>query len=676
MSKSSISMPRRGDAIAALLSTGIRKTLATALSLALAGASLSATATPAAGAFVDLGATNPNEIVQVLVVLQNKNNAELQRFVYQTVDPTNPNYHQFMTTAQFAAQFGASDGNIQNVITFLAANGITTTKVLADHLAIEATGTVAQFEQAFHVQLRDHQSANGRTWHAPTSAPKVPGALKSAILAVTGLDTGTQQQSHIKQAPLSSSAVASIDPAPLITAQLSGCAGCPKYSNRPLFWTPGDVNNFYNATPLLSSGVLGQGSTVGVIALDNFNVSDVTGYWNFIGLPSNPGRISKVDVFGGAQGGAGLEGTADVEFSGGVAPGSNVLVYSAPNTNGGFIAAVYHAVSDNIVDSFSISWGLPEVFYTADLNGGADYTVELKAFDQAFLEAGAQGIPVFIASGDSGAYDVHQILASYDGTVPYNYSEPLTVNAPASDPFVTAAGGTTVPPGANNSLLLSGLFGFQNNPPTSERVWSESWIINWYAALGSNYLGSPDLYSGGGGGVSVIWPAPLYQQGFNGVQLSQPGQTVTVLNPSQSPLFYAPQTTPLLISSLPGNYAGRNLPDVSLNADYLTGYYYAFNGYVSFALGGTSLVGPDLNGFSALLKQKLGHRLGFLNPQLYRLQATAGYGGASGFNAITTGDNWYYVGQPNYNPGAGLGSLNVANLAAQLQAQDAAAAAQ
>ena len=82
---------------------------------------------------------------------------------------------------------------------------------------------------------------------------------------------------------------------------------------------------------------------------------------------------------------------------------------------------------------------------------------------------------------------------------------------------------------------------------------------------------------------------------------------------------------------------------------------------VADGFGGTSFVAPQLNGITALLRQGNGHRIGLWGPQLYLLQNFFGYGPFSSFSDITAGDNWFYFGIPGYEPGAGIGTLNVAN---------------
>jgi len=99
-----------------------------------------------------------------------------------------------------------------------------------------------------------------------------------------------------------------------------------------------------------------------------------------------------------------------------------------------------------------------------------------------------------------------------------------------------------------------------------------------------------------------------------------------------------------------------------LNADPESGYMFVLDGAINYGEGGTSFVGPQLNGITALLRQSSGHRIGLWNPQVYAIQNIFGYGRFSAFNSIRAGDNWFYYGQPRYNEGAGIGSLNVANL--------------
>jgi subtilase family serine protease len=157
---------------------------------------------------------------------------------------------------------------------------------------------------------------------------------------------------------------------------------------------------------------------------------------------------------------------------------------------------------------------------------------------------------------------------------------------------------------------------------------------------------------------------PFYQLATAGVQTSQRGQA----------LIEEDTQTPETIFTFPAHFRGRNLPDVSLNADPETGYtiFYTSNmrGFEVLAgSGGTSFVAPQLAGVTVLLAQNAGHRLGLLNPLLYGLALLGGtHGSDAVLNTISAGNNWFYSGRNGYSPAAGLGTLNVANLAKRIQA--------
>ncbi|HEV7444313.1 MAG TPA: hypothetical protein VGO18_17090, partial [Steroidobacteraceae bacterium] len=116
--------------------------------------------------------------------------------------------------------------------------------------------------------------------------------------------------------------------------------------------------------------------------------------------------------------------------------------------------------------------------------------------------------------------------------------------------------------------------------------------------------------------------------------------------------------------TVPANFAGRNVPDISLNSDPFTGFllFSSTDGGWLDRTGGTSFVAPQLNGIYALLSQAKGSRLGLANPQLYEAVADRGYTNNGPLNDIVTGDNWFYFAKPGYEPGAGLGTINAAKL--------------
>jgi len=229
------------------------------------------------------------------------------------------------------------------------------------------------------------------------------------------------------------------------------------------------------------------------------------------------------------------------------------------------------------------------------------------------------------------------------------------VDNPASDSAIVAAGGTTLP-GVQEFTLDDGS-SFSVNVPT-ERVWGWDYLIPLCNALALDPVSCGIYPVGGGGGVSVFFSLPLYQFGIFGTQRSQPNQSF--VDNSTSP--------PTVDFALPAHFSGRNVPDVSFNADPDTGYslFYTSNRHgfeVETFGGGTSFVSPQLNGVTALLAQNAGHRLGLLNVQLYnlaRLGLTQGRHAV--INTISTGDNWFYKARDGYSPAVGLGTIDVFKL--------------
>lgn len=623
-----------------------RKSLAASLALSLCGF---ATATFAAGGSkpADLGPSNTSQTVNVTLVLGLHNQDALEKYIYSTVTQGNPSYHRFLTTDQFADQYGATAAEIAKVQSFLKQQGLTQVELLPNHLAVKASGTVSQINAAFHTSIHDYQASDGSTFHRPNSALTLPAALSSTLVLASGLSNEPHFRSHrvsaLDQTSSSGAHTNALVKSAAAAPAKPACTGNPTATCTPEEFTVGDVANRYNINPLYKAGINGKGSTIGIATLADFVVADAYTYWSDIGLAVKPNRITKVPVDGGGPlssvDGSG-ETSLDVEQSGGLAPQADIIVYHAPNTDAGFFDIFNQAVSDNKVDSLSVSWGEPEVFYILQLDANSDY---MRALHQVFLEAAVQGISMFATAGDSGAYDT---VRDFGGLPSDPVPPPLTADSPGNDPFITTAGGTTVP--------FS--YSFSGGPTASikqESVWGWDYINNYFVAnFGASILG--EVFSvGGGGGVSIFWPTPLYQQFTPGIRKSEKNQTW--LNASLGVNY-----------TLPANFKGRNVPDVSLNADPESGYSFVSSTDGSGLLigeGGTSFVAPQLNGITALLRQSTHGRVGFWNPQIYPLQNIFGYGAFSPFNDIRAGDNWFYKGVGGYEPGAGIGTLNVTNLA-------------
>ena len=232
---------------------------------------------------------------------------------------------------------------------------------------------------------------------------------------------------------------------------------------------------------------------------------------------------------------------------------------------------------------------------------GSPESTNTQAFLQAenaiFQQMAVQGQSMFSATGDNGAYD--NAGANPDGSLNPNALGTLSVDDPGSQPYVTGVGGTRLSSGPGGAYQ-------------SEAAWGSP----------ADTTLSPQG-SGGGGGFSVQWPVPSYQAG---------------------------------ISPAPAN---RSVPDVALNADPNTGYSVYTSG-AWHVFGGTSVGAPLWAGFTALVNgQRAAAGLapvGFLNPPLYQIGASASYAG--GFNDVKTGSNLFYPAHTGYDNASGLGTFS------------------
>ncbi|MBV8603853.1 MAG: S8/S53 family peptidase [Pelomonas sp.] len=608
---------------------------ALALGLPPAGPALTAPRVSPDPRVVDLGVAAPGETKTFTVTLAARNKAALEAFVASLANPASPNYRQFITPQQFAASYGQTPAAVAQVVAYLRSQGFTISQVHANKLLVTAQGTNAQIAAAFGTSIHGY-SLLGVNYEAPATAAVLPAALSGVVTGVTGLSTKPNYHTNTVVVPNTGALAGD---APTTVAAIGGVPGQ---------YTVSDLAAKYNINPLYGKGLTGAGRTIGIVTLAGYNQSDAYAYWGALGLPVSPGRITDVPVDGGAlaKDGPGSEGsgesTLDVEQSGGVAPGANMRVYIGPNAGSGFLDAFAQAVEDDLSDTISISWGSPEIA----VDGGT-----LDGFHSLLLEAASFGIPVIAAAGDAAAFDVNR------GYTYPNCTTLLSVDHPAADPLVLAAGGTTLP----NTVQHK--YGPVTVP--TERAWGWDYLRSYMVNNYGNSLYYASYYTvGGGGGVSVNFSLPSYQSGLAGVQKSASAQSLVC---SSAFLKIAGNGFYDLID-MPSGFAGRNLPDVSLNADPYSGYL-VYQGGWGAGSGGTSFVAPQLNGILTLISSGLPGRVGLINPQLYGAFQKYGYGAGSPFKAISSGDNEFYPATPTYNPATGLGSLDVTALAAALGVQ-------
>jgi kumamolisin len=560
----------------------------------------------------------------------------------------------YLSVSQFANAYGQSNSNIAALQSYLHQYGITTTSY-PDGLDVTATGTAGQFNKALSVSQNQynypaqpgrwgHKGRPGFQIHGTTKSPLLPSRLAAFVQAILGLTNYPTFGSNAVHTP----------------ALASGA----KLQDGSL--TPADFAKRYNLNPLYAHHATGQGETIGIVTLASFDPTVAQYFWsNVLGIQTLPNRISVVNLDGGsgpiADATGSGETTLDVQQSGALAPNAKIVVYQAPNTDVGFIDGFVDAASQNVADTVSSSWGESETYIQSAVAQGMETAAYATSFDEVYLELAAQGQSTFIASGDLGAYEATGDLGTTN----------LSAGNPDSSPWVTSAGGTTLP--GNILLTVSG------NPVgtvkiPAERTWSWDWLWPSYALFGApseaDFAFAEPL--GGGGGFSQYEQTPAYQQSipdahrFSATQYLQPTDFGPVggLNLPQAWNF---NPNPSVTTGF-GN--GRATPDLSANADPFTGYeeYFTFSDQpatVETGWGGTSFVAPQLAGSTAVIDSLLGHRVGFWNTSIYQFAQQHNSPFTPLDSPSASNDNLYYTGTPGhlYNVGSGLGTPDLTQLA-------------
>lgn len=350
-----------------------------------------------------------------------------------------PKERSYLDRERFGAEHGADPEDLEKIKAFARTNNLDITQESISQRRVTLSGTVEDVGDAFGVReklaLYEHPGGSYRGRLGPVM---VPSALSDIVQSVHGLDDRP--------------------------------AASPRFRARPLrphtggvSYTPPRLAKLYDF-PTAGDG---QGQAIAIIELGGgYRVQDLSDYFKGLKIPVP--QVSAISVDEGHNSPTGDpngpdgEVALDIEVAGAIAPGANIFVYFAPNTDKGFLDAISTAVHDalNKPSVVSISWGSPEDQWTAQ---------SLTAFDGTFKDAAALGVTVCCAAGDGGSTDGEK-----DGL--------QHVDFPASSPHALGCGGTT-------------LFSSEGSI-TSETVWNNE-------------------PSGGatGGGVSEVFALPNWQSG-------------------------------------------------------------------------------------------------------------------------------------------------------------------
>ena len=377
----------------------------------------------------------------------------------------------YLSVSQFARAYGQTPANIAALTSYLAGFGIKTT-VYADNVDVSATGTAGEFDAALSVtQNQYHVPAitgtgglagiPAQTVHGNAQSPLLPYRLSNFVLAILGLTNYGPYASHAVHVEhqRGSSRGGQLERLP------RELTGLPDALQPPV-----GLRLQLRARRPVRQGRQRERQTLAIVTLAALDPGAPQYFWNNIAQSPNTGRTFTVqNIDGGPGAPSDASGTGetdlDLEQSGSLAPGANVIDYQAPNTDPGFADAFFTAASQNIADTVSTSWASPRPSSRRRSWPARRRRPTTAAFDEAFLELAAQGQSAFDAAGDAGAYNASRDLGTTN----------LSVDSNADSPYITATGGTTLP----LTGTLTGPDGSATVTVPSERAWG--WDYLWPA---------------------------------------------------------------------------------------------------------------------------------------------------------------------------------------------------
>jgi kumamolisin len=374
-----------------------------------------------------VGAVDPQEFVRVSVFLSRKKSSKMEESGLT---------QEGGQGSRISAELGADPATVAEVQKFAHYSGLSVVESNLARRRVILAGRAEAVTRAFGADVANYRTKGGDLFRGRTGKLTIPTEFEGKIIAVLGFDTRATARAHFRK--------------------IQNRASTPSF-------TPPQVAALYN----YPSNLTGSGQTVGIIELGGgYTASDLSAYFSELNI-TEP-SVTAVSVDGGTNS-PGSEADAevmlDIEVVGSIAPGANIAVYFAPNTEQGFTDAITDAVHDTTYKPsvISISWGGPEDSWTQQAQ---------TAMNAALQDAANLGVTVTVAAGDNGSSD-----GDGDGK--------LHVDFPASSPYTLACGGTT--------LVASG------SSISSEVVWNDT-----SAQEGAT-----------GGGVSTVFNLPSYQSSAN-----------------------------------------------------------------------------------------------------------------------------------------------------------------
>jgi subtilase family serine protease len=599
---------------------------ASALPAASAQAATSTTLNPSVVQSPSPAATPANQVsptpsaapVDFSVGLQLSDPAGAVALQQAVSDPSSPSYRHFLTAAQWEKRFSPTQASVDAVSSWLRAQGIAVEAVTPDRMTVQASAPAATVEKAFATTLGEYRQ-HGHVVRLSSAALKVPSNLVALISGITGVDQSAARPRGLTGAdtPARSAPAAKSAPSAAPIPQPPGFRNAPPCSSfhgkkndtsdppygggfpSPLpyavcGYTPPQLQGAYGLTAPIAGGIDGTGVRVAVVdAYASPTLLQDAQQYSSLNQPGQPlpsGHFSELlsksfnqielceanEWYG--------EQTLDIEAVHATAPGASIVYVGAKNCVGGLYDSVQQVVDGEQADIITNSWG----------DGGGDLLDSpgsRRSFDNVLLMAADIGIGVQFSSGDEG--DEFTTLG-------------MTVaDYPASSPYATSVGGTSLEVGKANNRI--GELGWSTSLSAlcTPILQAEGYPRCKPAKLNTWLPPAPGEYLyGGGGGTSYEYPEPSYQAGVVPAALAERNTAITGI-------------------------PNRVEPDVSMVGDPSTGMLVGETQefpdgtyYDQYRIGGTSLSSPLLAGVMADAAQAAGGPLGFANPALYKVAAS------------------------------------------------------
>jgi hypothetical protein len=556
----------------------------------------------------DLGRTDGAQVLYGVTLVFHPSaaqQADLNNLLVQQQERSSPNYHKWLTPAQFADRFGMTQADIARVTTWLESQGFTVTSVANSRNQISFDGTVAQVESVFATQIHNYL-VDGVIHFANATNPSVPTALASSVLAIGHLHNFSPK-------------------ARAIVRRLSPNAADPhftSYISGNHFLSPGDFATIYNVQPLYTAGFTGTGQTIAVVGQSTVSASDLSNFRSAAGLAAKAPSYVVVPSTSTPTRCSGDEGESDLdlEWSNGVAQNANVVfVYAGlvsgdtcTNRSNSVWDALQYAVDNNSAPVISTSYG----FCESGL--GQSFVDTLQGWAQ---QANTQGQTIMSASGDSGAADCDPNSTDPNDT---SATGGLAVDAPASIPEVTGMGGsefsadsptytTDNPPGGNPPYWAPAGTSSDTLSSALEYIPEEAWNDTAF-----NLTQSGGSIGASGGGASIYFSRPTWQTGTGQREVPD-----LALNTSPDHDGYL--------------FCSEDGANGALQTTCSVGFRDGAGGNLA-VVGGTSAAAPTFSAILTLIEQDLGASgFGNINPSLYQFATLPST--TNPFHDIATGSN-------------------------------------